>query len=255
MRAFTLVFRVGWKIIFDYFHWIIRYNRHKEKYPLELRFKRVQNLVSFVVKRMGVKYDIENFDKLYETDDKKLIICNHQSMFDPLFFLYKAKRPITFISKIEVRKFPFVGKILNIIDGEFLDRANLKQAVKVIVNSSKLIQEQKYDVVVFPEGTRLKEVDKDLKEFHAGSFKIPYKAKCPVAACNIFGSYRVLKFFKYRKKELYVQFKVTNVYSYESFKDLNTVALTDDVYEKLNTESKEMYKKEVSHDTSLITKS
>jgi 1-acyl-sn-glycerol-3-phosphate acyltransferase len=200
-RLLALVFKAGGGILKAYFSWIRKYAKHRENYTIEERFKKVQQLVRFVILKMGIKYDVTNFDDIYSDDKKKFIVCNHQSMYDCLLFLMFAKRPLTFIAKKEVLKFPFVGKILYIIDGEFFDRQNLKAQVKNVLNASKLIEEQKYDVVIFPEGTRQKELEKGLLPFHAGSFKIPLRTKCDIVLTGIYGSWRCLNFFKFKKKK------------------------------------------------------
>lgn len=228
MRIFTLVMKVGGGILKAYFSWIRRYAKHRDRYPLALRFYKVRELVRYVILKMGVTYDMPNFDDIYSDDKKKFIVCNHQSMFDCCLFLTFAKRPLTFVAKKEVLKFPFVGKILYIIEGEFFDRENLKSQVKNVLNASKLLQEQKYDVVIFPEGTRQKNLEEGLLPFHAGSFKIPQRAKSDIVVTGIFGSHRALKFFKYKKKkELYVQFKVLDELKYADYTDMNSVQLME----------------------------
>ena len=228
IRLLKLVLKVGGGILKAYFSWIRKYAKHKERYPIGLRFYKVQQLVRFVILKMGVKYDMTNFDDIYSGEDKKFIVCNHQSMFDCLLFLIYAKRPLTFVAKKETEKMPFVGKLLKIIDGEFFDRDNLKTQIKNVINTSKLLSENKYDVVIFPEGTRQKEIDKGLLPLHAGSFKIPLKSKSNIVLTEIFGSYRCIKFFKFPKvNTLYVQFKVLQELNYEDIKNETTVSLME----------------------------
>ena len=228
IRLLKLVLKVGGGILKAYFSWIRKYAKHKERYPIGLRFYKVQQLVRFVILKMGVKYDMTNFDDIYSGEDKKFIVCNHQSMFDCLLFLIYAKRPLTFVAKKETAKMPFVGKLLKIIDGEFFDRDNLKTQIKNVINTSKLLSENKYDVVIFPEGTRQKEIDKGLLPLHAGSFKIPLKSKSNIVLTEIFGSYRCIKFFKFPKvNTLYVQFKVLQELNYEDIKNETTVSLME----------------------------
>lgn len=224
IRLFILALKVVPGLIKAYFSWIAKYAKHKERYPIALRFFKVQQLVRFVIFKMGIKYELNNFDSIYEDGAKKFIICNHQSMFDCLLFLLYAKRPLTFVAKKETKKIPFVGKLLTIIDGEFFDRDNLKSQVKNVINTSKLLADQKYDVVIFPEGTRQKKIDEGILPLHAGSFKIAQKAKVDTMVTEIFGSYRCLNFFKFpRKKNLFVQFKVLKRMNYADVKDITSV--------------------------------
>ena len=228
MRLFILVLKVVPGLIKAYFSWIAKYAKHKERYPIALRFFKVQQLVRFVIFKMGVKYELNNFNEIYTDEKKKFIVCNHQSMFDCLLFLLYARRPLTFVAKKETKKFPFVGKLLTIIDGEFFDRDNLKSQIKNVINTSKLLSENKYDVVIFPEGTRQRNIENGILPLHAGSFKIAQKAKADTVVTEIFGSYRCLKFFKFpKKKNLFVQFKVLKTINYEEIKDITSVSFME----------------------------
>lgn len=230
IKLFRLIFRAVPKIIHAYFSWIRRYYKHKEDYPLALRFYKVQHLVRDVYDLFKVDLHKVNIEKLYDNENKNLIICNHQSMFDILLLLSHAKRPMTFVSKIQVEKFMFVGKIMHIIDGKFLDRDDLKQQVKVILEAEKLLEEQKYDIVIYPEGTRNKSIETGLLEFHPGTFKVATKAKSDIVILENYGTYRCLKLLKYRKSHQPIQFEYLTTLKYEDFKDLNTSEISTKCY-------------------------
>lgn len=231
IKLFRLIFKAVPKIIHAYFSWIHRYYKHKDDYPLSLRFYKVQHLIKDVYDLFKVDFHSTDLEKLYQSEKKNLIICNHQSMFDVVQMMALAKRPMTFVCKIEVEKFIFVGKIVHIIDGEFLDRDNLKQQVKVILKVEKLLVEQKYDVVIYPEGTRNKTIEKGLLEFHPGTFKIATKAKCDIVIVENWGTYRCLQLLKYKKSHQPIQFEYLTTLKYENIKDLNTSEISTKCFE------------------------
>ena len=56
IRLLKLVFKVVPGILKAYFSWIVKYSKHKERYPIGLRFYKVQQLVRFVILKMGPEY-------------------------------------------------------------------------------------------------------------------------------------------------------------------------------------------------------
>lgn len=236
IKLLRLIFTVVPKLIFEYFSWIRKYAKNKDDYPISLRFYKVQKLVRYVVEKFKINLINSRIENLYTDEKKFLIVCNHQSMFDPLILIANAKRPLTFISKKEVEKFIFVGKVIKIIDGEFLDRENLKQQVKVIMRIEKLLQNNLYDVVIFPEGKRNHNYDKKLLEFHPGSFKVPFKAQCDLVVCELYGTFRCLKLLKYRKSNQPVQFNYLKRIKYDELSALNSVELKDECYNLINND-------------------
>ena len=121
-------------LIWAYFSWIFRYSRHPEKYDINLRFKKVQTLIRKVLRAFNVtvnEIDVDKYDLTLKEGKPHLIVANHISGFDPLIFIALAKRPITFVAKKQILKLPFVGKVVKSLNGEFLDRDDLKQSLKV----------------------------------------------------------------------------------------------------------------------------
>ena len=79
-----------------------------------------------------------------------LIISNHSSWLDIIILGSTFKT--TFLSKIEVSKWPIIGRITTAVDMLFIDRG-AKNAASVAVNGiSKFILHDR-NVTIFPEGT------------------------------------------------------------------------------------------------------
>lgn len=189
-KYFIWVLKVIFPAIYHY-PWIFRYSRHPEKYPLELRYKRVRALVLQFLKILKVDPIAVNMPKL-EANQKVYLVGNHVSFFDPIVMIALSDQPITFVSKIETRKFIFVGRIVRIIDGVFIERGNLKQEIKMMQEIKQSLMTKNISWAIFPEGTRNKIYDAPMGDFKAGSFKLPLSTNVPILPVAIWGSQTVL---------------------------------------------------------------
>lgn len=236
-RLLIVVFVLVPHLIKEYFKWILPYAQHKERYPYALRFFKVQQIIKYVVDRLGLNIDNTSFNDLYKEKKSFVLMCNHQSDFDPLLIIYFAKRPITFLAKKEVKKFMFIGKIIYLLDGAAIDRNDLKSQIKILLNVEKSIAENKSDWVIFPEGTRNKNPETDnLLDFHAGSFKIVLKSKCSLGVITTYGTYRVLHFLDYLKQGLPVSCSKLKIYTKETYINKTSTELCDNVHDFMEDE-------------------
>ena len=126
---------------------------------------------------------LENIPK----DEAVLFVGNHRSDFD-IVVAYSLMENVTgFISKDNLAKIPTLKLWMEELHCLFLDRDNLKQNLKVIIEA---IQEIKRGISfwIYPEGTRAKgKSEEELLLFKEGSFKLAEKSGCkiiPVAMIN-----------------------------------------------------------------------
>lgn len=237
IKYIVWIFKLIIPAIYHYFGWILRYSRKPEKYPLEKRYKRVRGIVLQFLRIL--KVDVKTLNKPDLSGDKKYyLVGNHISFLDPVILIALNETPISFVSKIEVLKFPFVGRVLKIIDGVFIERDNLKQEIRVMQTMKKSLSENKINWVIFPEGTRNKGYESPLNEFKAGSFKIPSQLDTPILPIAIWGTQVVLnKKIKWKRYPVYVHFlPVIQPLKHEG----NTVKIASFCQEAIQTEVNEM---------------
>ena len=121
------------------------------------------------------------------TDRPVLFVGNHRSIFDIVIFLALHKKPAAFVSKVENKKVPILGKWMDLIHCLYLDRDNIREGLKTILKGIEVLKGG-LSVMIFPEGTRNKDEDiSTLLEFHGGSFKLAEKSGVPivpVVLCN-----------------------------------------------------------------------
>jgi 1-acyl-sn-glycerol-3-phosphate acyltransferase len=118
------------------------------------------------------------------------LVSNHCSIFDIVLLLATIGRPIGFIAKKELSYIPFLNLWIPFIGGSFIDRSNVRKALKTINRGIAYIKSGGA-MIVFPEGTRSK--GRGLLPFHAGSLKLATKSGAPIVPMAITGSYDVFE--------------------------------------------------------------
>jgi len=112
------------------------------------------------------------------------IYSNHTSMMDIAILMYKLdKYPVAFLAKQVVNDLFAIGKWTPKLGCVMIDRTNTRKGAESII---KVINNVKSGstMVVFPEGTRSKEIGK-LNDFKPGSFKVALKSKAPLVPITI----------------------------------------------------------------------
>lgn len=112
-----------------------------------------------------------------------LYVGNHRSYFDVLITYVRVKGLTGYMSKKEVKKVPLLRDWMRALHCQFIDREDVKQGLKVILDCIELVKSG-ISVCVFPEGTRNKEEGTFLP-FHEGSFKIATKTNCAIVPMTI----------------------------------------------------------------------
>lgn len=119
-------------------------------------------------------------------DEGAYIICaNHWSNWDPFFIAGILSKPISFMAKREFFDYKFLSWLLNTlyafpVDREKFDLKSLRHSVDLI-NNDKVIG-------IFPEGTRVKEVDR--KNIKDGAGYVALKTKADIVPVEIISTYR-----------------------------------------------------------------
>ena len=112
-----------------------------------------------------------------------LYVGNHRSYFDILITYVRVKGLTGYMSKMEVKRIPLLRDWMKALHCQFIDRTDVKQGLKVILDCIELIKTG-ISVCVFPEGTRNREEGTFLP-FHEGSFKIATKTNCAIVPMTL----------------------------------------------------------------------
>lgn len=238
------IFRCLWAIIHCYFTCLLPYSKNPKKVSYEKRFKKIQWTIQKILKAFNIDFEKSDLDEFYKTrnmNENYLIVMNHLSDLDPLILIANAKRPITFVSKKENEKLILIGRAIKVLEGEFMDRDDLKQSLKIMQNVEKKINgELEADWAIFPEGTRNKtgDVFKTLP-YHHGTFRPAFKANKNILALMIYGDQKVLTLDDHSKK-YHVLIKKVTEFNSEDYKNNKTADLARIVEDKTNEKLKEL---------------
>jgi 1-acyl-sn-glycerol-3-phosphate acyltransferase len=131
----------------------------------------------------GVKRTVigrENVPK----NEAVLYISNHRSYFDVPIAYASIPTLTGFMAKKEIAKVPFLRTWMRFVQCLFLDREDIKQGLKTILQGIDQVKKG-YSMFISPEGTR--NHGEEMLPFKEGSFKIAEKTGCaiiPVAITN-----------------------------------------------------------------------
>lgn len=140
------------------------------------------------LKAAGVTVICEGQENIPE--ETVLFVSNHQGNFDVPVHMVYTNKPKGFIAKKSIEKFPIVNRYMHLMDCLFIDRDNIKDSAKVIIDGVKLLKQGK-NLVIFPEGTRSK--SSELGEFKEGAFKMATRAKVPIVPITVDGTYKIME--------------------------------------------------------------
>ena len=172
---------------------------------------------------LGAKVIVTGKEKLPK--EPFLMVCNHRSLFDAVAaVVHFGKQKLTFVSKKENIKIPFIGRYMVKLGCLFLDREDTRSAIKTINRAAEMISTGMASVAICPEGTRNR-TEELLLPFHAGSYKAAQKAKCPVAVVSIWGTERLKKRMLFKRTKINID--VVDVIDAEKVQELRSNELAD----------------------------
>lgn len=119
-------------------------------------------------------------------DSQALIVANHASNWDALAIYAIMPEDATIVSKIELKRVPILGWILQHLNVIFVDReSNDLHALRDMLS---VLQEGR-TLALFPEGTRLKEPDP--LQMHDGVAYLVQKSKATIYPVYLDTDYRL----------------------------------------------------------------
>lgn len=194
------------RVILEYFSWMIRYGgKNRSKYPLVKRYNALRNTVLFINKKFNMVLHVEGEENIPK--EVSVFFPNHISGYDPLLLISAIDKPTAFLAKKETKKIIAVPKCINAIDGLYIDREDLKQSLRIMMEIQKDLKAKNKNWVIFPEGTRRKDGMRTIREFHHGTFRSAMKAEVPIVPVALVGSNNLLKNHpKYQKYHVFIKF-------------------------------------------------
>lgn len=149
----------------------------------KISFVIVTNIFRIILFLAGTKLVIKGRENIPE--GTVLYVGNHRSYFD-IMALYTIVPKLTgFVAKVEIKKVPGLNIWMNYMNCLFLDRSDIRQGLKVILEGIELMKSG-ISMCIFPEGTRNKNADEcELLPFKEGSLKLAEKSGSPIVPVAI----------------------------------------------------------------------
>ena len=192
-----------------------------------------RKMIIFITRVLSRFYRLEVKVKGLEKiprDKSFLLVCNHQSNIDPILMISSLRDfKITFIMKDGIMKLPIIGRWLDASGYLPINRKNNRKAVETIITATKRIEDNVHSIAVYPEGHRSK--GPNMNEFRNGVFKIAQKSASPIVVCALDNSHKVKNRFLFKKTK--ILFEVVSVWDYDSFKDLSTIDLGNEIHQEI----------------------
>jgi len=117
-------------------------------------------------------------------------VSNHSGIVDILLLLKYSGRPFGFVAKKELMFVPFLNMWISILGGLFIDRKNIRRALKTINKGVARIKAGGA-MLIFPEGHRSR--GQGLLPFHPGSLKLATQSESVIVPVAITGSHDVFE--------------------------------------------------------------
>jgi len=118
-----------------------------------------------------------------------ILMSNHESHLDPPTLIMHFERPLSFLAKVELFRFPVFGWAMKRVGHIPIDRADRGKSFASIDAAAAEVAEGRA-VIIFPEGTRSR--TDEMLPFKKGGFVLAIKSGAPIIPIGIAGTRTVL---------------------------------------------------------------
>ena len=143
----------------------------------------VTTALKIIIWLSGIHLIVKGQEKVPK-DQAVLYVSNHRSYFDIVTLYPLTNNTTGFVAKKELERIPFIRRWMRYMNCQFLDRENIKEGLKTILNCIATVKGG-CSVCIFPEGTRNTGEELSVLPFHSGSFKIAEKSGCPIVPISM----------------------------------------------------------------------
>ncbi len=158
--------------------WFELFHKNDRDFKERISKPMIQWMFRIYISLSGMRLTVSGKENI--PDRSVLFIANHRSIFDVIATYAKFERPVAYVAKRSLLKFPLFANWLTYIGTLYFDRDNLRDGVKMLKDAMALTEDG-FSVFVFPEGTRSKDDSElPLLPFHEGSFRIATRTGCPI---------------------------------------------------------------------------
>lgn len=194
--------------------------KHPDKYTDMQQFKFLKYLTKKANKGGNVTIEVYGTENLPD-ENGFIYFPNHQGLYDVLAIMDASPKPFSVVAKKEIGNIPFLKQVFACMKAYMLDREDVRQAMKVIVDVTKEVKKGR-NYLIFAEGTRSKNGN-EVQNFKGGSFKAATKAKCPIVPVALINSFK--PFDTNSVDPVTVQVHFLKPLYYDDYKDMKTTEI------------------------------
>jgi lysophosphatidate acyltransferase len=142
--------------------------------------RRFMRSFSFWVKKIvGLKFQIENEDRLY-LHRPAILTSNHQTGLDLGIIGTLAPPNSVIVAKRELLYIPFFGWMFLAAGNILINRSRSREAKEAITSVIDRLKNKNLNLIIFPEGTRNKGAEDELLPFKKGMFHLSVQSGFPI---------------------------------------------------------------------------
>ena len=228
MRRIVLMFVANFFRLPYMLFMIFHTNRCRKKYDRATRYAYLHRFVRWANWGGRVKVHADGMENI-PADSGFIMYPNHQGMYDTLTMLEAVDRPFSPVVKIELKKVGLLHTVIDMLDGKYMDRRDLRQSMGIITDMAK--QAAAGDAfVIYPEGTRSRQGN-NMLAFKAGAFKAAVRARCPIVPVALIDCF--IPFDQPSIRKIDVQAHILPAIYYEEYKDMTTHEIAAMVQERI----------------------
>lgn len=211
-----------------WFYRIDKMGKQKDRYPEEVRYHYLRNILKRVSKSGRVEvtaFGVENLP----TESGFILFPNHQGLFDMLALIDTCPYPMGGVVKKEAENWVLVKQVLSLLDGFSMDRSDVRASLRVIQQVTAEIKKGR-NFVIFAEGTRSRNGN-NILEFKAGTFKSAINAKCPIVPVALINSFKPFDISSIKKEQVQVHY-LDPIYP-EQYVGIKSKEIADMVHDRI----------------------
>ena len=181
------------------------------------------------IRMVGVNLTTSGIEKV---DVKKsyVVVGNHPSTLDIFTHIHALPVSIRFLTKTELFRIPFFGRVLKILGLPRIDRKNAQLNLDKINKSISEVLEDGNSIMIFPEGTRSNQ--KKLLPFKKGAANIAQAFNLPILPVVSHNAHNLMVKGKVWFKSGDIHLDILD--PIENTENFSTEELTDLIFKKIN---------------------
>jgi 1-acyl-sn-glycerol-3-phosphate acyltransferase len=138
---------------------------------------------------LGIKVEVSGLDRI-DPRTALIFMPNHISFLDGPLLEMLIPGAARVVLKKSILRIPIVGLGMRFVGFVPVDRKGVKGGKRSIAKAVKMVKEQGYSFLIFPEGTRSR--DGKLQRFRRGGFFLALETGAPIVPVTIRGTFELM---------------------------------------------------------------